>query len=330
MNEQGVSLLLTCVVVIAFAWLLTAVIKQLSVRLNVVDEEGERTLHKGTIPRGGGLAIVLAVCVGHLILHHLDYPFSLPAGIYLTLSLVAATLGLLDDFFGLSVAPRLLVQIAIGLGFYLTIDSHPIVNPMWGALSVVCFVLFAINAANFMDGADGLLASQAITVAVCISLMFWTQADGVLSRHALVFAAATAGFLFWNWHPAKIFLGDVGSYFVGASLVALVLIAPEGAEISLIILFIPLFADAMFTLLRRALRGVKIWKAHREHVYQRLIMKGVSPSWISGYLTIILCVLFAPMSMAAILYVEWAPILLLISLIISAAIWGLLYKFSAE
>jgi UDP-N-acetylmuramyl pentapeptide phosphotransferase/UDP-N-acetylglucosamine-1-phosphate transferase len=139
--------------------------------------------------------------------------------------------------------------------------------------------LWFINLFNFMDGIDGLAGSEAVAVALgYLVLTAHLDSQGPSSSLALIVAASAAGYLFWNWHPAKVFMGDAGSVPLGFLLGWLMLdLAVQGHWAAALILPLYFVADATVTLLKRGLRGEKPWQAHREHFYQRAVLGGATP-----------------------------------------------------
>jgi Fuc2NAc and GlcNAc transferase len=135
-------------------------------------------------------------------------------------------------------------------------------------------IVWVLNLFNFMDGIDGIAATEAIFITgVGAFLSWWLDSGSGVSSSMLVIAAASSGFLVWNWPPARIFMGDVGSGFLGFVVAVLALAAARTAPASLFVWLILggcFFADATVTLVRRVLRGVRVHDAHREHAYQRL------------------------------------------------------------
>jgi UDP-N-acetylmuramyl pentapeptide phosphotransferase/UDP-N-acetylglucosamine-1-phosphate transferase len=140
--------------------------------------------------------------------------------------------------------------------------------------------LWFINLFNFMDGIDGLAGSETIAVALgYLALLTYAGLADPFWRLALVIAASAAGYLFWNWHPARVFMGDAGSiplgFLVGWLMLDLALRGQWAAGLILPLYFV---ADATFTLLARAYRGEKLWQAHRQHFYQRAVLGGATPA----------------------------------------------------
>jgi UDP-N-acetylmuramyl pentapeptide phosphotransferase/UDP-N-acetylglucosamine-1-phosphate transferase len=184
-----------------------------------------------------------------------------------------ALVGWLDDKHGLSVRPRLAVHVVAGVAVAALgarAGWHWAVGLWW-----ILWTVSSINVVNFMDGIDGLIAGQ--TVIAMGSMALLAPATGVARPFAIAVAGATSGFLLWNWPPARIFLGDVGSGSLGFALaLAGALVVAEG-EVGFVRVFLPLFPlflDAAVTMYRRARRGERITTAHRSHLYQRLANGG--------------------------------------------------------
>ncbi len=193
----------------------------------------------------------------------------------------------IDDLRNLGALPRLAAQFAAAIAGVLVLPGlvFQCLFPPWldAALAVIVWVWF-VNLFNFMDGIDGISGVESIAIAAGIVLI-----GGVLSlvpagmtAQALAVAAATAGFLAWNWHPAKIFLGDIGSVALGYLLAWLLLaLAAMGEWEAAAILPLYYLADATITLLRRLARKEKVWQAHREHYYQQAVQSGRSHARVS-------------------------------------------------
>jgi Fuc2NAc and GlcNAc transferase len=272
--------LLIALACFAVAVLLTARIGQVAARFGLLDVPNPRSSHNSAVPRGGGAAIVLVVLCAALVLTFARRFSAAEALAWLGGGSGVAFVGLLDDRGGLSVRVRLLVQFAAaacalwarqqllppgssdGLAMNLT---------LWvtGALAVV----WGTNFFNFMDGIDGLAAQQALFVAAAAWLLGAGPRTGAEGWMLLCLASAAAGFLVWNWAPARIFMGDVGSGFIGFALQLLALLTSANGSISLwswVILQGAFVVDATVTLVVRALRGERPSAPHRQHAYQRL------------------------------------------------------------
>ncbi len=246
----------------------------------ILDLPNERSSHVRPTPRGGGLAVTPIILAGWLIL----------AGLGLALSgqlvVMAGALGLLllswqDDRRSLPARLRLLVHLAAVAAGLFALPDHQFVFqgllPFWAdrLLAAILWVWF-LNLYNFMDGIDGITGVETLCIAAGVILMSPAQAQGA------VVAGASLGFLLWNWHPAKIFLGDSGSVPLGYLLAWLLLrMAAQGLWAPALILPAYYLADATITISKRALRGEKIWQAHRQHFYQQAVRGGATHSRVA-------------------------------------------------
>ncbi len=269
---------------------LTAVVLRLVTRMQVIDVPNQRSSHAIPTPRGGGLAIDLVLLVAAVLLawRYSDSQFLWLAGVVGVLS----WLGWRDDKQGLPVPVRLVAQLLVGLGVValfgrittLDIGSFSL-SLSWLAWPFsVLFVVWMINLYNFMDGIDGIAGVEALTAGLVLALWFhWTGADA-WSVISLVSAAASAGFLFYNWQPARIFLGDTGSVTLGGVFATISLAGIDQAEFPLsavVLLFGVFIGDATITLVRRWLRGENLTQAHRSHFYQIAVARGLQHKQVS-------------------------------------------------
>jgi UDP-N-acetylmuramyl pentapeptide phosphotransferase/UDP-N-acetylglucosamine-1-phosphate transferase len=188
-----------------------------------------------------------------------------------------------DDLKGLPVGLRLGIQaLAVGIGLAAMAGSGDVFQgllpPVLDRLVAALLWLWFVNLFNFMDGIDGLSGVETISLGLGLVLVGWLAGspEASIALPALL-AAATLGFLVWNWAPAKLFLGDVGSVPLGYLLGWLLLSAAmHGEWAAAAILPLYYLADATITLLKRAARGARVWRAHREHFYQRAVRGGAS------------------------------------------------------
>jgi len=250
-------------------------------RRAVLDLPNARSSHVVPTPRGGGIAVIGTSVVVWLALWTQE--ILPPAGGVIALAAAGlAVVSWVDDLRGLSPALRLLAQFAaIFVG--MLVLPHGSLFQGWlpvgldaiaGALIWVWFV----NLFNFMDGIDGIDGSEAAAIGLGIVLVASVggAVDLGLAAPAIAVTAVSLGFLVWNWAPARIFLGDVGSVPLGYLLGFLLLeMARRGEWAAALILPLYFLADASLTLLRRLLRGERVWQAHREHFYQRAVQRGL-------------------------------------------------------
>lgn len=247
--------------------------RRYALRRNLLDQPGERRSHRTATPRGGGIAIVVVLLAGSL-LAALSWPAqTLYLATFATGLAMVAGIGWWDDHRPLPAWIRLLVHV-LAAAMLAGLVWHATGN-VWHALLALAFTASLINIWNFMDGINGLAASQAILVGAAMALVL----PGPLSLAGLLLAAASLGFLPFNFPRARIFLGDVGSGALGFAIAALVCLATVATEQNWLVLLLPLTAflvDAGFTLVSRMLAGERWMEAHNQHLYQRLVKRGAS------------------------------------------------------
>lgn len=259
-------------------------------RNEIIDIPNERSSHVSPTPRGGGLLIVLTALVAwtcfQLVTDNvLSY---LSSFAYVAGSALIAFVSWQDDLRSLPFFLRFAVHCVAALLVVLAIGySQSIALPMigtihlgfWGAALTLFWLVGLTNAYNFMDGIDGLAGGQAVIASLAWALLAWQIGQPVAMSLGVFLAAASLGFLVHNWPPASIFMGDVGSAFLGYTFAVLpFLVLPADQKLPLIaILFVwPFIFDTTFTLLRRLRNGENIFTAHRTHLYQRLVICGYS------------------------------------------------------
>lgn len=232
-----------------------------------LDHPNERSLHERAVPRTGGIAILAGSATA--------FAFEVSA-LWLPIGLAAAlsAISFLDDIAGLPPIARLAGHVLAALAFawFLLTPVHPAVFVL-----LVLSVAWMTNAYNFMDGSDGLAGGMSVIGFGAYALAAELAGAAALASLAVALAAASFAFLLSNFHPARIFMGDVGSIPLGFLAGALGITGwHEGAwgPAFPILVFSPFIADATLTLLRRLLRRERLWQAHREHCYQRLVLMG--------------------------------------------------------
>ena len=230
----------------------------------------ERGMHYFTKPTGGGI-----------IFAFIYYFFALKERTFICLiSLPLLIIGLLDDKFNISSRIRFLMQlIIVSLTLIIAIhnDSSFISNntliDSFGILFIIFLGVTIVNFINFMDGIDGLITGSFI-------IIFFVISNGSINLISL--AGTLSGFIFYNWQPSKIFMGDAGSLFIGSILIILLFNNETIVDfIRILFLITPLIADPFITLIRRIINRKPFWTAHKLHLYQRLVMAGISHSRVS-------------------------------------------------
>lgn len=258
---------------------LTYFIKNYAIKKSLVATVNERSSHTVPTPHGGGIAIALTWFIG---LTYLFLIQSLDIHLYyaLMVGIIIAVVSYFDDLFELSPKLRLLTHGLVALlalyflgGFeQLNLFFFTIKNQLFTNVFAFFMIIWFINLYNFLDGIDGYAGSESLFLAVAGYLFF-------CDAHFLVLFVAVAGFLVWNWHKAKIFMGDAGSTLLGFN-VAVFTIYYTNEEASYFWIWITLFGlflfDATLTLFRRYRNKERLSQAHKKHVYQRLHQSGIS------------------------------------------------------
>lgn len=271
------------------AALLTRAVLQVLRQRAILDHPNERSSHARPTPRGGGIAVVAVLVPSWLLIvigksaADMSFWFAL-AGIA-----ALAALSWIDDLRNLSAALRVVCHALVVVITLAVLPADALVfqgllPQLADRVAAGILWIWFINLFNFMDGIDGISGVEAIAIAGGLFLVAVIDA-GVLRTGgllALAIAGTASGFLLWNWHPARVFLGDVGSVPLGFALGWLLLQAAiAGYWAAALILPLYYLADATITLGRRAARGAKIWQAHREHFYQQAATHGRNHATIS-------------------------------------------------
>ncbi|AVX19847.1 UDP-GlcNAc:undecaprenyl-phosphate GlcNAc-1-phosphate transferase [Carboxydocella sporoproducens DSM 16521] len=271
---------------LALTWASMPLVMELAEKMGAVAQPGGRHIHARPIPRLGGLGIALGLFIGWPLAVGLD---SRLAGLILS-SLWLVLLGIIDDWRGMKAWHKLLGQLAaalilVGYGFY----SQWAVNPFGGlfyidglgAVFSILWVVGLINTINLTDGLDGLAGGITLFASLFLALLFAGAGEWRAARLALVLAGAVLGFLFYNFHPARIFLGDTGSMLLGFTLAAITLEGMAGA-LSLVRILVPVLilalpiSDVLLAIIRRRANGQGVFVPDRGHLHHRLLDWGLS------------------------------------------------------
>ncbi|MDH3235724.1 MAG: glycosyltransferase family 4 protein [Alphaproteobacteria bacterium] len=275
-----IVLLATALSTCGLTWIVLRALKH----RQILDHPNERSSHEAPTPRGGGIAVIAVLVVAAMAIGIVAGPAA-PSGLWRVLGAAAALacLSWLDDLRSLGALLRLAVQLAaVALGLSALAEHRFVFQgllPFWGDRVVAGLLwLWFVNLFNFMDGIDGIAGAETVAIGLGLYLLVLVGVlPPPLGLIALAGVGAALGFLWWNWQPARVFLGDVGSvplgYLLGWLLIAA---ATAGAWAAALLLPAYYLADATLTLLRRAMRGAAVWRAHREHFYQRAVQGGLS------------------------------------------------------
>ena len=277
-----------------FSYILTFFLIKYAHKNLLLAEVNERSSHSVPTPHGGGIAIAITWFLGLTYLFFLD---EIDNKLYyaLMVGIIIALVSYMDDLYELSPKIRLMIQSLVAfvglyiLGgfnelnlFFITLDNQYITN-------IIAFfmIIWFINLYNFLDGIDGYAGSEAIFLGIAGFFFFG-------GNHFLIFIVSILGFLIWNWHKAKIFMGDVGSTLLGYTVAMFTIYYANIESTNLwiwLILFSLFWFDATLTLFRRYINKEQLSKAHRKHGYQRLVQYGLRHNEVVLFSIIINCVL---------------------------------------
>jgi UDP-N-acetylmuramyl pentapeptide phosphotransferase/UDP-N-acetylglucosamine-1-phosphate transferase len=305
--------------VAVLAFLLTLGITPLAIwvlrRLQVMDVPSERSSHVVHTPRGGGIGVFLGAVSGVVLAGTAGVVESGSIKTLLVCASFFAVVGLIDDIKTLEVKPRLLAQLAcavifVGPWFYQNGPFQSGGVRVVMSVAAVVWVMGYLNAFNFMDGINGISGFHAVLAGGVFALIGYHEHHRIVELCGLAIAAAAAGFLPYNFPRARVFLGDVGSYFIGtwiaiSALIALVWQAPPEAVFAPLAVYL---ADTAYTLVDRVRRGENWRQSHRDHVYQQLVDRGWSHARTTVLVTCFsaLCALLGLFSLVAPLGVRLA------------------------
>ncbi|HHJ80403.1 MAG TPA: glycosyltransferase family 4 protein [Candidatus Tenderia electrophaga] len=258
---------------------LTGLIRRYAIKTSLLDIPNHRSSHQLPTPRGGGVAIVAVFSVASIAL---VLTGTIGWSVFWAIfggSLIVSGISYWDDHGHVSALWRFLVHIISAVWVVWWVGSIAPVNLGvitldlgWGrAVVTVLFIVWMLNLYNFMDGIDGIAGVQAVSVAFGLAAILAFQGESGLALWLAVLGTASAGFLAWNWPPAKIFMGDVGSSFLGFVFAAFAVLSHNEGSVTLwvwLIMCSVFIADASFTLFYRVLKGHKWHQPHRTHAYQ--------------------------------------------------------------
>lgn len=254
-------------------------------KLYKLDHPNPRSLHENPTPRGGGLGIVAGALISGMVAANV-YGAELEFLWLGVAALSVASVSLADDWLSLPPGIRMVVHFAaaglllwagFGVGHLVIPSGQWVVSDPLAIGLALLFIVWMVNLYNFMDGMDGLAAGMAVIGFGGFALLGWLGGQPLFAALSLVVAAAAGGFLLFNFPPARIFMGDVGSSFLGLMAAVFMLWAERDGIFPLwvgVLVFSPFIVDATVTLIKRILRRERFWEAHKTHYYQRLAELG--------------------------------------------------------
>jgi len=283
--------------------LLVAALRSYTVRRQMLDIANERSLHKIPTPRGGGVLIstLTLVMLVSVAVRFSDLPFGLLA-VYIAMAVLLTCMSLYDDWIrAVTTKVRLIVHL---LSAMLVVAASFTFRPVEIAVQIPSVTMLFIsgiiaagilvvwitgftNMFNFMDGVDGIAGLHAVLVGTGWSILFFLEGESTLALISLLIVATSAGFLVHNTSPARIFMGDSGSVFLGFTLASLPVLGFVGiGDPHLFVVggmfVLPFVVDATYTIIKRWRNGENILEAHRKHLYQRLALRGHSHGGVTG------------------------------------------------
>lgn len=320
--------MLVLAIVVAFiaSLILTPLVRKLAFRIGAVDQPNHRKVHTGLMPRIGGLAIFGAFLIGYVILRPED---SHATGILIGALLIILT-GFLDDMLEITAKAKVFGQLAAAIivvtwgGLQIEFINIPFVGQLeFGMLSIPVTIIWIIgitNAINLIDGLDGLAAGVSTIALISLAIMAMLMANPFVVATAAILAASSLGFLFFNFHPAKIFMGDTGSLFLGYMISVLALlgfknIAVISLIIPIIILGVPI-SDTFFAIVRRIRMKQKISAPDKSHLHHCLLKSGFSHKQT----VLIIYGIAALFGLAAILFSQatvWGSVILIVVILLA-------------
>ncbi len=296
--------------------LLTPLIRRFALKSRLVDVPNIRSSHERPTARGGGLAIVVTYFAALIGLFLIDYvPLYLVVA-FAVAGLPVAAVGFWDDHGHVPPRWRIVVHFVAAISAWVLISDvtmHSRLPLLWWFFNVflIVSVVWMLNLYNFMDGIDAIAGAETIFVTAGAALLFSLSGSRDLAMLAALLAVSTTGFLVWNLPPARIFLGDVGSGFLGIAIGMLALAGIKSGTVNIwgwLILLGVFLVDATLTVARRMMRGAKWYEAHRSHAYQHLAIRWKSHGKVTLAVTAINIFWLFPWAFAAWRRPQWGAL----------------------
>ncbi len=318
-----------------FAWSVTRWVRQYALNKMILDYPNQRSLHTVPTPRGGGLSIALSVLPAVIVMW---YSGLMPLQIAIATGgggLLVILIGWMDDNRGVAIIWRFLCYIIASIWacyWILSLYGQPLDDEFiqymfWQYLFWTFALTWMINLYNFMDGSDALAALQAIFAASVAAVLLLASGQTAFAIVLLVMAASCTGFLYWNWPPARIFMGDTGSCFIGFMFGLFAMITSNDGTLSITIWLILLslfICDTSLTLLKRIFGGERWYIAHRGHAYQLVIQSGLGHKQLIYRVLLIYIIFLLPLSWFAFRFDGYQWEITVFTYCMAAAAWLLI------
>jgi Fuc2NAc and GlcNAc transferase len=313
-------------VVVGLSLVASKLMLNMALEIELIDQPNERSSHTQNIPKGGGVVFATLFTAYLLYLYATQAEMYKPLAPLLISGPALFGLGWIDDRLRLSAKVRLLCHFIVAAvtlssltqGFTRTF-GFLFIPEGWPLLAIVFLLLYIVwfvNIYNFMDGVDGLAGGVGLVAALTLSALSQLQGANTLSILYLILACSLTGFIWFNWSPARFFMGDSGAYFLGASFAVLSLIGKAYYGLSMyptVIVFSLFIVDATYTLMARISKGYHAFAPHQEFGFHRLILRGWSHSQATSLYLAIICFWSIPMAVWVWYQSEWSFPLLCLS-----------------
>lgn len=319
-------LYVTLIICFMASILITPLVKKLAFKIGATDKPNQRKVHQKVMPRLGGLAIYLSFLIGYLVMQP-EGPYALPILVGGTIIIIT---GMLDDMYELSAKVKLVGQLAAALivvlwgGIQVEFINLPFEGQLhFGFLSIPFTILWIVgitNAINLIDGLDGLAAGVSSIALITISGMAMINGTAFVALMGSLVLASTLGFLIYNFHPAKIFMGDTGALFLGFMIAVLSLLGFKNVTlisfiVPILILGVPI-SDTFFAIIRRIVNKKPIGAADKSHLHHCLLDSGFT----HRQTVLIIYAIAAFFGMMAIVFSQaklWGSIFLIVVLLVA-------------
>lgn len=323
-----ILILIMLTIVFLISILLTGLIRKYVLRKNILDIPNNRSSHCLPTPRGGGMTFVFLFVILSL---WLALQHKIPLSLFYALSggLLVALIGWLDDVISIEPIWRATVHVLAAIWAVYWLGGLFSLG-IAGYLLTVIGIVWCINLYNFMDGIDGLAGVEGVFISLCAALALSLLGISGMGLLCFLLAGVIAGFLVWNWPPAKIFMGDVGSGYLGY-VFSVLAITTANLNILPLVFWITISAiflcDATFTTLYRMYKGERWYEAHRKHAYQQLVQYGGDHKTVTIGIFLINLFILLPTASAMLFKPTWRFEMLSMVVIGFFALWVIIVAY---